>query len=224
VSHLLPASFNREHVNLSAAFGQISHLQYELGLMVNRRWWRIYTCLFSHSFCTIASYRLDRLLFLAFGPAWQITRQVLSPLSFLLRPWLGSCEIHYKADIGRGFRILHPNLGVVISSYAEIGDHLTLTGGNCIGRRRGGPETESICIGNHVLLGANAVVLGPIHIGDRVSVAAGSVVLQDVRNDAVVGGVPAKLISAVTRHRGPESSDDAMASCSPEGGKSASLN
>jgi serine acetyltransferase len=178
----------------SAALTQLGHLWYELGLMINRRWWRMYSCLFSSSFCTIASYRLDRFCYLALGPVWQVIRQALSPVGFLLRPWLGCCEIHYKADIGKGFRILHPNLGVVISSYAEIGDHLTLTGGNCIGRRRGGPEVKSISLGSQVLLGANAVVLGPIHIGSRVTLAAGSVAVQDIADDVVVGGVPAREI------------------------------
>jgi serine O-acetyltransferase len=198
-------------MNLSAALAQISHLRYELSLMVNRRWWRIYSCLFSSSFRVIATYRLDRLLFLAFGPVWQITRQVLSPISFLLQPWLGSCEMHYMADIGKGLRILHPNLGVVISKYAEIGEHLTLTGGNCIGRRRGGPETKSVSIGNHVLLGANAVVLGPIQIGNCVTIAAGSVVLKDVGDGVVVGGVPARLISVETMPFESARTDGALA-------------
>lgn len=194
-------------MKLYAALAQIAHLWFEIGLMVNHRWWRLYSCFFSASFFAIACYRVDRCLYLALGPAWQVIRQALSPVTFLLGPWTGTCEIHYKADIGKGFQILHPALGVVVSAYAEVGTHFVLTGGNCIGRRRGGPATGAISIGDRVLLGANAVVLGPIRIGNDVTVAAGSVALHDIRDGVTVGGVPAKVLSAEALHpraRGPE--------------------
>lgn len=194
-------------VKFSAALAQLRYLGYDIRLIVNGRWWRLYSCLFSMSFCVIACYRVDRCLYLAFGPAWRAARQLLSPIAFLLGPWTSACEIHYKADIGRGFRILHPGLGVVVSGYSRIGDRFTMTGGNCIGRRRGGPETGNIWIGDDVLLGANAVVLGPIRIGNGVNVAAGSVVVDDVAEGLVVGGVPAKPLSGERRrakNRGTE--------------------
>jgi len=70
-------------------------------------------------------------------------------------------EIHYQANIGKGLMILHASLGVVISKYAVCGEHFMLTGGNCIGGRKA-LKPGDVYLGNHVSLGANAVVLGPI--------------------------------------------------------------
>src|SRR5581483_3282678 len=96
------------------------------------RWWRWLTCWFADSVMAITAYRLSRAMYLLLGPAWPAVSVVLLPLSVIARPWLGRCDIHYKADIGGGLLILHPALGVVVSGYAIVGSRLTLTGGNCI--------------------------------------------------------------------------------------------
>lgn len=112
---------------------------------------------------------------------------------FLVRPWVRGAEIHYRADIGRGMRILHPGLGIVVSGKAVCGENLVLTGGNCIGGRAG-TQQGAIRIGDNVSLGANAVILGPITIGDNVQVGAGAVVVKDAPSNTVLVGVPAHAV------------------------------
>jgi serine acetyltransferase/acyl carrier protein len=170
-----------------AAAQQLSFLSYEVQLVVNRRSWRWLSCWFNESFCAVAIYRLDRMLYLLFGRSWQAGRTLLSPLFFLLRPWFHSCDINYRAEIGRGFKILHPSLGAAVSGHAVIGTHFTLTGANVVGGLRG--ETAivgDITIGNNVTLGAHAVVLGPIRVGDNVQVGAGSVAVENIGDNETV--------------------------------------
>jgi len=108
----------------------------------------------------------------------------LSPAVALLRPWLGD-EIDYRADIGPGMLILHPNLGVVVNGESLIGARLTLVGGNCIGGR-------GVRAGDNLTLGANATVIGPISLGDGVLVAAGGVAVRDFAGPGELRGVPAR--------------------------------
>jgi len=111
----------------------------------------------------------------------------------MLSPWLGRVEIHYRADIGKGFILLHPTLGAVISPASVIGENLTLTGGNCIGGRKK-LSTGDISIGDNLTMGINSVVLGPIKIGNNVQISPGAVVTNDVENDKVVVAIPSRVI------------------------------
>jgi serine O-acetyltransferase len=175
------------------AVRQLNYLRYELGLIVNKRWWRWLTCWFGGGAGVIVSYRLDRCLYLVFGKSWSIVRLAFFPVFLFLRLISAKHEIHFRADVGRGLLILHPSLGVVISAYAVVGDHLTLTGGNCIGGRKG-LKHGNLVLGNRVSLGANAVILGPVRIGDRTDIGAGAVVVHDFPGHGVLAGVPAKAI------------------------------
>ena len=127
----------------------------------------------------LASYRIERALFLTRGPAWPLLKVLLSPMIFLLRPWIAAGEINYHADIGSGLRVLHPSLGVVISGKTQAGKNLVLVGGNCIGGRRA-LKNGDLVIGDNVTLGANAVILGPVRIGNKVQIGVGAVVITDV--------------------------------------------
>lgn len=179
---------------MKTALQQLEYLFFELRLMNNTRWWRWFSCWFSSSFWAIAFYRIDRFCYLLFGRSWSVLRILLAPVLFLLRPWIGHCEIHYRADIGKGFRVLHPTLGIVVSAKAVCGQNLVLTGGNCIGGRPGVHEGD-IVLGDNVSIGANAVVLGPIRIGSNVSIGAGAVAVKDAGDNEVLVGVPAKSIT-----------------------------
>jgi len=188
-----PDNIHRKAVDMSKAFEQIAFLWYEIQLITNKRWWRWFGCWFSPGFWAVAPYRLSRFFYLLLGRGWSVLRIPLSPLMFLLSPWTGRCDIHYRAEIGRGLIVLHPALGVVISGHAVIGEHLILTGGNCIGYR-GVMTDEPVRIGSHVELGANAVVLGPVHIGNHVRIGAGAVVLRDAADGQILVGVPARPV------------------------------
>lgn len=172
-------------------FQQLAYLFYEVRLHVNFHWWRWFGCWFSSPVIAVCAYRLDRFFYLLLGGRiWALIRIFLSPLSLFLRPWLGRCEIHYRADIGKGLKILHPGLGIVVSGQAMIGEHLTLTGGNCIGGRSG-MKVGDLVLGNKVSLGANAVILGPARIGNNVQIGAGAVVVKDANDNTTLVGVPA---------------------------------
>src|SRR5438067_1789559 len=115
---------------------QLAHLAYETRRLNGDKWWRWGGVWFTDTFWAIASYRLSRAAYLAIGRGWPAARVALAPALFALRPWSGRCEINYQADIGRGLRVLHPTLGIVISGKTVAGENLVLVGGNCIGGRK----------------------------------------------------------------------------------------
>src|SRR5919202_1648890 len=120
---------------LRRAAEQIGWLAHEVQLLVGGRWWRWYTVWAGGAVWTVVSYRVDRAMFLLFGPAWALLRPLFLPLFLFFRLMGARGEIHYRASIGRGLRVLHPVLGVVVSARAVIGTNLTMVGGNCIGGR-----------------------------------------------------------------------------------------
>ena len=100
-------------------------------------------------------------------------------------------------QVGRGFMLAHP-VGVTIGFGLVIGDDVTFAGGvTCAARHydaRPGREQEFATIGDGVLIGANAVLVGGVTIGRNAVVGANSVVLSDVPEDAVVMGSPARRV------------------------------
>jgi serine acetyltransferase len=177
----------------STAVDQLTNMFYELTLIVSHRWWRWITCWFGGGAGVIVSYRLDRFGFLVFKNAWPAFRLLFFPLFLFLRLLSHNHEIHYAADIGKGLKILHPSLGTVVNGKLIAGEHLTLTGGNCLGGSKPLNYGDFI-IGNHVFLGVNAVILGPVTIGNQVIVGAGAVVIKSAPDNVVLVGVPAKAI------------------------------
>lgn len=102
-------------------------------------------------------------------------------------------EIHPAAKIGRGLFIDH-GMGVVIGETAEIGDYCTLYQNVTLGGTGKDQGKRHPTLGNHVLVGAGAKVLGPFKVGDNARVAAGAVVLDEVPPDATAVGVPARVV------------------------------
>lgn len=102
-------------------------------------------------------------------------------------------EIHPGAKIGEGILIDH-GMGVVIGETAEIGDRVTIYHGSTLGGT--GKETgkRHPTVGNDVIIGAGAKILGPIVIGNGVKIGANSVVLKDVEDGATVVGMPGKVV------------------------------
>ncbi|MCP9469386.1 MAG: serine O-acetyltransferase [Nitrospira sp.] len=109
--------------------------------------------------------------------------------------WLTGIEIHPSAKIGTGFFIDH-GMGVVIGETAEIGDYVTLFQGVTLGGTGKERGKRHPTIGNHVVVGAGAKILGAIKIGDNVKIGANSVVLKNVPANSTVIGVPARIIKS----------------------------
>jgi serine O-acetyltransferase len=181
-------------MRIQQSLQQISNLYHELKRMNNTRWWRWLSCWFTVGFWSMATYRIERSLYLLLGNGYSVVRIILSPVIFLLSPWLGRLEIHYRANIGEGMIILHPSLGAVVNAASIIGTNLTLSGGNCIGGRKK-MNPGDIKIGNNVTLGINAVVLGPVKIGNNVEISPGAVVTNDVEDNKIVVAIPPRVIS-----------------------------
>jgi len=107
--------------------------------------------------------------------------------------WLTGADIHPGAVVGKNFFIDHAT-GVVIGETAEIGDNVSIYQGVTLGGVATEKKKRHPTIGNNVVIGAGATILGPITIGDNVRVGAGSVVVKSVPPNSTVVGVPAKIV------------------------------
>lgn len=107
--------------------------------------------------------------------------------------FLTGVEIHPAATIGRGFFIDH-GMGVVIGETTEIGDNVTVFQGVTLGGTGKERGKRHPTIGNNVVVGCGAKILGAIRIGHNCKVGAGSVVLKDVPDNCTVVGVPAVIV------------------------------
>ncbi|MFA9561607.1 MAG: serine O-acetyltransferase [Nitrospirota bacterium] len=110
-----------------------------------------------------------------------------------LARWLTGVEIHPGATIGTGFFIDH-GMGVVIGETTEIGDYVTLFQGVTLGGTGKERGKRHPTLGNHVVVGAGAKVLGGIRIGDNVKVGANAVVLRSVPANSTVVGNPGRIV------------------------------
>ena len=102
-------------------------------------------------------------------------------------------EIHPGAKIGEGLFIDH-GMGVVIGETAEVGDNVTMYQGVTLGGTGKEKGKRHPTIGNNVVIGNGAKVLGPIVIGDYAKIGAGSVVLNNVPSETTVVGVPGRVV------------------------------
>ena len=107
--------------------------------------------------------------------------------------WLTGIEIHPGATIGRRFFIDHGS-GVVIGETTEIGDDVLLYQGVTLGGTGNEKGKRHPTIGNRVVVGTGAKVLGNIRIGDNVKVGAGSVVVHPVPDNSTVVGIPGRVV------------------------------
>jgi serine O-acetyltransferase len=107
---------------------------------------------------------------------------------------LTGIEIHPGAEIGSDFFIDH-GAGCVIGETSEIGNNVTLFSGVVLGGTNISPVKRHPTLGNDVVVGSGAKILGPITIGDKVKIGANSVVVNDVPPNSVVVGVPGRVIS-----------------------------
>lgn len=123
---------------------------------------------------------------------WCHKLKSLARFNAMLARFFTGVEIHPAAKIGRRFFIDH-GMGVVIGETAEVGDDVTIYHGVTLGGVSLKKEKRHPTIGNNVIIGAGAKVLGPFKVGDRVRIGANSVVLHEVPDDATVVGVPGRI-------------------------------
>ena len=103
-----------------------------------------------------------------------------------------ACDIPYKTQIGQGTLFPHHALGIVIHPDAVIGEGCKIEQNVTIGGRSGYPILPSI--GNNVMIGAGAAILGPVKVGNNVQIGAGAVVVKDIPDNCTAIGVPAHVI------------------------------
>ena len=127
---------------------------------------------------------------------FDLVARVISQLS----RFLTGIEIHPKAQIGKNLFIDH-GMGVVIGETSEIGDNVTIyhavtLGGSSpsIDSERQRHEKRHPTIGNDVVIGSGAQIIGPIKVGNNARIAANAVVVKDVPENATMVGIPAKAV------------------------------
>ncbi|MEK8019411.1 MAG: serine O-acetyltransferase [Candidatus Parabeggiatoa sp.] len=134
----------------------------------------------------ILMHRLNHRLWEA---GWKLLARTLSTLM----RWLTGIEIHPGATIGRRFFIDH-GMGVVIGETASIGDDCTLYHGVTLGGTSWQKGKRHPTLGNDVVVGAGAKVLGPITIGNGARIGSNAVVVKAVPDGATVVGIPGRIV------------------------------
>ena len=119
---------------------------------------------------------------------------VLPRLVFLMNRLLCGCCIPPEVELGEGVQIAHNGLGVVIHDKCVIGKGTAIQANVVLGGSNGRPGPK---IGDNCYIGAGAVVIGDITVGNDAIIGANAVVNKDVPEGVVVAGVPAKIIKKV---------------------------
>lgn len=112
--------------------------------------------------------------------------------------WILGVEIPFKTKVGKGLIIQHGQ-GLVVNDGTIIGKNCVLRNGCTIGIKKDllGKKSRAPILGNNIDVGANAVIIGPIEIGDNVVIGAGSVVVKSVPARSIIAGNPAKIIKQI---------------------------
>jgi serine O-acetyltransferase len=103
-------------------------------------------------------------------------------------------ELPYSASVGRRVIFEHQH-GIVVHGAAVIGDDCIIRQGVTLGVRNMDALTEAPILGNRVQVGAGAVILGRVTVGDGAQIGANAVVLEDVPNGQLAVGVPARIVT-----------------------------
>lgn len=150
---------------------------------------QIVSGLLSQGFQALLVYRIFRWLYMKKIPA--------QPFRFLMERLIEittGISIPVRAEIGRGLRIHHFG-GIILHPSVKIGENCTLYHGVTIGDKGDGGLAANI--GNNVLIGAGAKIIGEITIGDNCKIGANSVVIESIPENSVVVGVPGKIVKNV---------------------------
>ena len=124
---------------------------------------------------------------------WQRNVRLLARFLSHVSRALTGIEIHPGATIGEGFFIDH-GMGVVIGETAEIGNNVTMYHGVTLGGTSWKKGKRHPTIGDNVIIGANAAILGPIKVGENSKIGSGSVVNREVPPNSTVVGIPGRIV------------------------------
>lgn len=120
-------------------------------------------------------------------------RYFLARLISQIGKFFTGIEIHPGAKIGRKLFIDH-GMGIVIGETATVGDNCTIYHGVTLGGTGKDSDKRHPDIGNNVMIGCGAKILGPIKIGNNVKIGANAVVTKDVQDNSTVVGIPGKVL------------------------------
>lgn len=143
--------------------------------------------LFEAGFKYVFWLRVTRYLYIRKNVFFLVARTILKHLGYKY-----SFDISYKAQIGRDLQIAHYGY-IIVPSNAVLGDRCRLRPGVVIGKKLT-EDTKGATIGNGVDFGVGCKVVGNVTIGDNVTIGANAVVSKDIPSNAVIGGVPARVI------------------------------
>ncbi|MFC1979129.1 serine O-acetyltransferase [Chloroflexota bacterium] len=133
---------------------------------------------------------------------WRHNFRFLGRLISHIGRFITGIEIHPGAQIGKRFFIDH-GMGVVIGEIAEIGDDVLMYKGVVLGGTSLEKKKRHPTIGNNVVIGTAAILLGPITVGDGARVGANSVVIHSVPRDVTVVGIPGRIVKDGKEHISP---------------------
>ncbi len=125
---------------------------------------------------------------------WHKNFKFLARLISQISRFVTGIEIHPGAKLGEGVFIDH-GMGVVVGETAEVGDNVTIYHGVTLGGVSWSKSKRHPTIGNNVVIGAGAKILGNIKIGDNTTIGANSVVIKEVPENSTVVGIPGRIIS-----------------------------
>ena len=149
-----------------------------------RTWWEVITCY--PGLHALWFHRAAHFL-------WRRRVRWLARLTSHAGRFATGIEIHPGATIGRRFFIDH-GMGIVIGETAEVGDDVLMYKGVVLGGTSLDKGKRHPTIGNDVVLGSNAIILGPIMIGECARIGSGAVVVKPVPADSTAVGVPARVV------------------------------
>ena len=132
----------------------------------------------------------------------RITKKILwavyKTLDITIVKAFGNAEIPASCSIGKGLRLPHGGNGIILHSFCKIGDNVILFHQVTLGvdpTNMGKTNHGSPTVGNNVLIGAGAKLIGKIKVGDNVKIGANAVVIKNVPSNSTAVGVPARIIN-----------------------------
>lgn len=134
-------------------------------------------------------YKIARWFYLHHIP---LIPKIITLLIFLVY----NSKIPYTSEIGKGTKFGYGGIGIVLHARTVVGKNCMIGPNVTIGGRSGHYEVP--VIGNNVEISTGSKVLGPIHIGNNAVIGANAVVIKDVPENAIVAGVPARIIKFVS--------------------------